>query len=466
VNETNDAINWVRWLFYLLGGVPLLGWLMLTRDGVLRLIAVLSFLLFLQDNIIGRRYIVSGLTLSPATALAYAALVAEVVRKRRLPPLGVYLPLWLGFIFFAASNIVVGSLGTGLWGVNWKHFQIFYLEGIVFFAYALMALRSPADALRYTRWVMVLGLGVALVHILTIATGFRFRNAVEEFSGVYYAGVLDNANSLGSLYAMWIPVALSLAVGPRQPPLWRFTTIASILVMTASLLLSASRGGLLFAILMSILAFGISRAGMSRAFVATVVAGAAGALGYFALNAVAPEAMREIMGLVEYEGTQTERFNLFARYLHMLVENPFGIGLAPANFARMIAAYGIPGVVSAHNIFIDIPLQAGILGLAMFLAICGLVLLENRRAAARTRDRSERDALVLLFLPIVGFLSVGFFEPIYTISNKLNNLLWVACGVSVGVSRQILAARRASAETRDDAPSREPFAPHAPVRTS
>lgn len=462
VNEPIDAINWVRWLFYLFAGIPLMAWLLFTQDRVLRLCAVLAFLLFFQDNIVGRRYIVGGLTLAPSTALAYVALVAEVLAQRRLPTFGSYLPLWFGFVFFAASNIIVGALGTGLWGVNWKYFQIFYLEGFLIFAYGMMALRTDRDLIRYTRYLMVLGLGVALVHVFTIVTGFRFRNAIEEFSGVYYAGVLDNANSLGSLYAMWIPVALSLAVGPRQSAVWRFATIAAIVGMSASLILSASRGGLLFAILTSILAFGTSRVGMARAVVATVLAGFAAVIGFYGLTTFAPDVMREIIGLVSDQGGRTERFRLFARYLAMIADNPFGIGIAPANFDRRIAEYGIPGVVSAHNIYLDIALQSGILGLAMFLGIVGSVVMQNRRAAARALQPAQRDALVYLFLPIVGFLGVGFFEPIFSISNKLNNLLWIACGVSVAASQRVFAARRAAAE--GDAP--DLFAPPTPLRQS
>lgn len=445
MNEPIDAINWVRWLVYLLGGVPLLAWLLFTRDRVLRLVAVVAFLLFMQDNIIGRRYVIGGASLAPSTALAYVALLAEVMSQRRLPRMGAFLPLWLGFLFLAATNIVVGSVGTGLWGVNIKQFQIFYLEGVLIFAYGVIALRTDQDVLRYTRFLMLLGLGVAIVHMVTVATGFRFRNAIDQYAGVYYAGVLDNSNSLGSLYAMWVPVGLSLAVGPRQPALWRFATIASLVGMFGSLILSGSRGGILFTVLTSFLAFASSRAGVRRAFFATVLTAIGGAIGYAVLGFVAPDALREILGIANEEGASTDRFSLFARYFAMLLDHPFGVGLAVANFDAKVAEYGIPGVVSAHNIYLDIALQSGILGLGVFLAIAFAAIFSNRRAAALTADRGQREALVYLFLPIVGFLGVGFFEPIFTISNKLNTLFWISVGLSVGASQRILAARREAA---------------------
>ena len=43
--QPQDAIDWVRWLFYLLAGLPLIVWLFFTRDRVLRLVAVVLSLI-------------------------------------------------------------------------------------------------------------------------------------------------------------------------------------------------------------------------------------------------------------------------------------------------------------------------------------------------------------------------------------------------------------------------------------
>ena len=438
----DDSINWLRWLFYLLAGVPFVAWLFFTRDRVLRLTAIVAFLMLVQDNIIGRRYLLGGTSVAPSSVLVYVALVAEVFSQRRLPQLGAHAPLWMGFLFFAATNIVVGSIGTGFWGVNVKHFQIYYLEGILLFAYGLMALRGSPEVIRFSRHLMLIGLAVAAVHVFTAATGFRFRNARAE-AGVYYAGVLDNTNSLGSLYAMWIPVALSILIGRRESPLWRFLMIGSIAGMLASLLLSGSRGGALFTLLMMMVTFGLSRAGARRAIVATAVAVAMAGVGYLVVVSVAPYAWQEVLGIAEQEGLENRRLFLFGRYALMLMDNPLGIGLAPANFSLRMAQYGIPGVVSAHNIYLDMALQTGILGLLLFLWMVTLVLLQNRRAATATPDAVERAALLYLFLPTLGFLAVGMVQPIYSIPNKLNHLFWIGCGVSAALSLQILAARRA-----------------------
>jgi O-antigen ligase len=446
VIQPQDAIDWTRWLFYLLAGVPFIVWLFFTRNRVLRLLAVVCFGMFLQDSIVGRRYTAVGASVAPSLMLAYIALLAEVLSQRRMPQLGAYLPLWLAFLFFAAVGIPAGSVGTGLWTLNIMQFQLAYFEGIVFFVYGVVALRQNDETMRFLRHLILVGLGVGLVHMFSLGTGFRFRNSIVENEGeggVFYAGVLDNINSLGSLYVMIIPVALAILVGQRQSRAWRIVTLTALIGMAGSLVLSASRGGIIFTMMMCFVALAAGRLGVARAVAASTVAGLATVVGYFVTVALLPDAWRIVTANVAEEGLATNRFYLFGRYTMMLFENPFGIGLSVANFGLMLSRYGIPGVVSAHNIYLDIGLQTGLPGLLLFLSICGLVLLQNRRAFRLARDRQQRDTLLLLFLPVLGFLAVGFFEPIYTISTKLNNLFWLLCGLSVGESARVFAAHRA-----------------------
>jgi integral membrane sensor domain MASE1 len=67
-------------------------------------------------------------------------------------------------------------------------------------------------------------------------------------------------------------------------------------------------------------------------------------------------------------------------------------------------------------------LQTGILGLVTFLAMIWIVLTRNRRAFALTDDHDQREALLYLFLLLLGYLSNGYFQPIYSVYPKLNNL--------------------------------------------
>ena len=128
-------------------------------------------------------------------------------------------------LFCAAIGGIAGSIGTGLLANNIDRYQIVFLEGILFFLFGLVAVRKDSDLVFFLRaqatWV---GLAVALIHFFTIATGFRFRNAIVEELGIYYGGVLGNPNALAAYYVMLIPVALSMLVRERLAPLMRSVT--------------------------------------------------------------------------------------------------------------------------------------------------------------------------------------------------------------------------------------------------
>ncbi len=441
--QSSDAIDPLRWLVYLLVGGPLLAWLFLTKQESLRLLAVLVTVIFVQDSLAGRRY-VSAVSVAPSFVLVYVALFSQII-QRRVPRVGVFGPLWLGFLFLAAVGGVIGSLGTGLLLKNIDAYQVVYFEGFFFFLFGLVALRRDADLLLFLRQQAIfVGLAVALIHFATTATGFRFRNANPEAADVYYGGVFDNSNALAAYYVMLIPVALSMLVRGRLSSQWRFSTVVALIAMTGSLVLSGGRSGLIFTVGMCFIALTWSRIGLARGIAAVVAGGVLAFVGFEVMQAVVPDRWLEILGVAEEEGLQSNRFFLMQRYGLMMLQHPVGIGLSVPNFMTKIAEYDIPGVLSSHNIYIDMGLQTGILGLFAFVAMIGIVLVRNRRAVAVSDDPDRGEALLYLFLMLLGYLSNGIFQPIFAVYPKLNNIFWLLCGLSLAASDRAFAAHRAT----------------------
>lgn len=453
--HSSDAIDPLRWLVYLLVGGPLLTWLFLTKQESLRLLVVLITLIFVQDSLAGRRY-VSAVSVAPSFIIVYVALFSQII-QRRIPRVGVFGPLWLGFLFFAGVGGAVGSLGTGLLLKNIDAYQVVYFEGLFFFLFGLVALRRDADLLLFLRQqATFIGLAVALIHFATMATGFRFRNAIATDAYLYYGGVFDNANALAAYYVMLIPVTLSMLIRERMSSTWRFWTVISLIAMIGSLVLTGGRSGLIFTVGMCFVALTWSRIGLGRGIAAAVAAGALAVIGIYVMQSVVPERWMEILGIAEEEGLETNRFFLFQRYAVMMVQHPVGIGLSVPNFMMKIAEYGIPGVLSSHNIYIDMGLQVGILGLITFTAMIAIVLLRNRRAFTISKDHDQREAILYLFLLLLGYLSNGIFQPIFAVYPKLNNIFWLLCGLSLAASDRAFAAQRATRQQELGAP-RTPF---------
>lgn len=443
--HADEAINPIRWLMYLLLGAPLLTWLFFTRQEALRLLGLLLALIIVQDNLAGRRW-VWAFSVAPSFILAYVALLSQIF-QRRIPRLGVFGPLWIGLLFFAAIGGIAGSIGTGLLPNNIDRYQIVFLEGILFFLFGLVAVRKDTDLVFFLRtqatWV---GLAVALIHFFTIATGFRFRNAISDEFGIYYGGVLGNPNALAAYYVMLIPVALSMLVRQRLSPFTRFVTAASLVAMFGSLVLTGGRSGLIFTILMCFVALVWSRMGLTRGILAVAAAGLFAFLGFELMESLVPDTWFEIFGIAKREGLETSRFMLAQRYGLMMLEHPFGIGLSTPNFERLLVHYGIEGVVNSHNIYLEMGLQAGILGLITFLAMIGIVMWRIRRALALAREPAQQEALLYLFLLLLGYLSNGYFQPIFSVYPKLNNLFWLLCGLGLAAADRVFAAQRAHFE--------------------
>lgn len=439
------SIDWVRWLFYLLGGVPIVVLIFFARDRVLRLVAVLGVTLFIQDSFMGRRYF-WAFSLGPSLIVAYIALLAEVIRQRRMPHVGVYAPLWLALLFAGLVSIMAGSVGGGPLQLHVKQFQFCYLEGLVFFLYGTVALRGGEELRRFFRWSVVIGAVMALQHFFVAATGFRFRGSASAVTDLYYyAGVLDNGNNLGSYWVLTIPVTLAIALAPSTPRQMVLACYATLVPMLGSLLLTGSRGGWVF----TLFTLGVLAATSGVRIRRFVLAGGAAAvlavLGYAVISTFVATRTEDVFRSMAEEGAQTNRFANFAAYGRMMLDHPLGNGMAPEVMLIDATRYGVY-TSSAHNIYLDIGTQAGFVGLAVFLAMAVSLLRRNRRAARLAGDEAATESLYYLFLSLVGFLSVGFFEPILASSNKLNNYFFLLAGLSVAAANQVFDARRAAQE--------------------
>lgn len=457
---SDRSIDWVRWLAYLMGGVPLVLWVFFARDRVLRLVTVLFVTLFIHDSFVGRRYI-WAFSLCASLVVAYVALVARVLENRRLPEVGPYGPLWMGLLFTAGISVMAGSVGTGLLQLNVKEFQFSYLEGLIFFLYGVVALRKSEELRSFFHWMVAISALLALQHFFVSATGYHFRGSPKAVTGVYYGGVMDNGNSLGSYWVMGIPSALAIAIARDTSQRMRGFCYVALVFMLGSLLLSGSRGGMLFTMVGCAWIGSVVGVRVGRLLAAAALGAVAAAVGYVVLRSFLAASSQTVFDMMAQEGFQTNRFSIYMAYSSMLLDQPFGLGLAAENVMQKAYRHGIQAT-NAHNIYLDIAVQTGVIGLGIFLGFVSSMLLRNRRAARITRDPVMKAALGQLFLCLIGFLGVGFFEPIYTASGKMNNLFWLLAGLSVGAVNTVAEARRAEVASEPISHTPSTLSAHAP----
>jgi hypothetical protein len=456
------SIDWLRWLIYLLAGVPIVVWLFFVRDRVLRVVGVLAVTLFIQDSFMGRRYF-WAFSLGPSLVVAYVGLLSHVLETRRLPPVGVYGPFWVAFLFAAAICIAGASFGTGLLMPNVKELQFSYLEGLVFFLFGIGALRNSEELRSFFHWMVPIGALMALQHFFVATTGFHFRGSAKVVQGMYYGGVLDNGNTLGSYYALAVPTTLALALASDTAYRMRVFCYASLVLMLGSLILTGCRGALLMTVVVGAMAMLGGGMRIGRLVPAAGLAAVFAFLGYKVITTFLSSSSTEVFEMMREEGLETGRWKTYLGYLTILLNRPLGVGMAPENAFPLAHEQGIRAV-TAHNIYIDIAIQTGIAGSLIFTAMAASLLLRNRRAARLASDVLTRGNLNLLFLSLAGFLGVGFFEPIYTGSTKMNNLYWLLAGLSVAAVNRVFAevrepvtlqahAARSAPDLRSHAPS-------------
>lgn len=239
------------------------------------------------------------------------------------------------------------------------------------------------------------------------------------------AGPLEDPNDLAFFLVAALPFAL-VAVERRSPV--RTTAVAACsAVLVVSTCATFSRGALL----------GIGVMVLGALLLRAVRPAAVAALAFAAL-AVLGVLWTTHAEVVERSVVEKEHIaaaNVDARYLtwsmaaEMTADSPF-LGQGPGGFAAASPAY-LPDDVAAveqtvaHNMYLDVASELGLLGLAAFLAVVGYGV----RGAVRARRVDERrhvaDAVLVAFagtLAAACFLSEQFYLPIW---------LLVALGVAL-----------------------------------
>ncbi len=138
-------------------------------------------------------------------------------------------------------------------------------------------------------------------------------------------------------------------------------------------------------------------------------------------------------------GTLIERQDMWFQAVYLIRQSPWvGIGLGA--YSR-IAPYAWPYSPSqpasliaphAHNLFLQVALDTGILGLAAFVAL----LIAALASAWRTfRRRSERDLAIGVMAALTVVIVHGFGDTIVWGTAKSSVVLWILLALAVGFDK-------------------------------
>lgn len=307
-----------------------------------------------------------------------------------------------------------------------------YVLNILLFLVAYTAIRRRQEAI----WVVAAFLAGAMV---SACVGIAFPTAPEspdDIARLSGAGV--EANELAAVLVATLSLALAFVLAWRNAPVVRLMAFGVMVVCVLGVILSFSRGGLV-ALAVALLA-GVVLGGRWRPFaVICLVLVSLGVVGYLTLVATPQESER----VTALEGG-TGREDIWAVGWRMVESSPtngIGVGNFPVSSVHFLLA---PGALQrdefivdepkvAHNIYLEVLAELGVIGLALFVSILVFSLVSAIRAArvfGRADDRQMELLSRCVAIALIALLAADFF-----VSEQFSKQLWLLLALGPALLR-------------------------------
>jgi O-antigen ligase len=394
-----------------------------------------------------------GLTLVKGAGAVLALLWIASLMNRRRPvpflvreqPLLAYAAVFL-FAWALVSSLWAEASGTAFGGA----FRL--AQGIVLVFIVFTAVRTPRD-LR-----LILGVymaGAAATAIVGLAGGTA-KDSVDV-EGRYSGGIGDPNELAAFVVPALIVAAFSFWVARRGSPARLLLPLAGGLSALV-LFMTESRGGIVSLVVAFV--FGIVVGGPVRSRVVTLVL-VVGALGLAYFTFVAPpESLKRVTTFADAGGTG--RGDVWPIAISIAHDHPFA-GVGWGNFTVVEPRYALGDIDLtradlivdrphvAHNTYLHVLAETGIIGLAALLAIIGAAIAAAMRGIRALAARGEQALEIQARGLVVG--TVGMLVGMSFISGQYEKHLWLLLGLLPTVAT--IGRRSAPAEPDYDLDVRE-----------
>lgn len=303
---------------------------------------------------------------------------------------------------------------------------------LIFFAASLTFIDTQSRMRKMVFTIITFGSFMAFLGIIQFLTGTDTIYGLRPNSGTSPFASYANKHHFAALMEMIIGLTLSLLYGGATKKDKRLLLIIAVLLMGVCVLLTGSRGGLLslLAVVGFVTVFNLiskrsgsresSGSGNKFILIAASLALIVVLLG-FALFLGAGTDLKRGAGLTEMEDISTGRFHFWGIALQVIKDNPIlGTGLDTFGtiFTKHDTWNGSLRVEQAHNDYLQIFSDAGILG---FLCVLGFIFLLFKQSLAiinQTGDKFRRGVVIGALAGCFGILFHSLFDfPLRTTSN-------------------------------------------------
>jgi O-antigen ligase len=337
------------------------------------------------------------------------------------------------------------------------------VKQLLYGGFSVILLLGAVVERRHVRWVATAFVAGAAVSVLwgaakgglSLSTGAG--SEVADSAGRFQGGAGD-PNYLAAVLVPAIMLAGGLAA-VRRAPFLRALLVPATVIIAVGLAATQSRGGLIAAGVCAVVALAIWPG--RRALIGTLIAFAVGSTAAFFL--VNPAAWSRILESNQGSG-RVDIWQVAWRIVH---DHPF-FGVGFGQFPQVSPHYVLqPGALKyislivekqivVHNLYLELWVEEGIIGLLLFGLLAGGSLISGW-LAVRSFDAQRDIEMAALarasILALVGMLTATFF-----LSDLENGQLWIL--LALGPVLAALARRQAGhlrvAPDSDIAPERSP----------
>jgi O-antigen ligase len=346
-------------------------------------------------------------------------------------------PLFRPVLLFGLLILVQISFGVTAYRYQTVANCLLYAAYACLFFLAIQHLQRTIQV-KILAWLFcVYGTAVAMFAVLqSLSSSGKIYWLWEPPSGGWIYGPYVNHNHYAGLMEMLFPIALVMALTRHIPRRWRPIPLLGATLMAASIFLCGSRGGMIACLVQAIVLgvfLGLRKnrqtalmAGFTLVVIAALMSWIGGEVAMKRLTSIHSEAKTEIAGGI--------RLSIDRDSLIMFTKKPvlgWGLGTFPIVFPQFRSFYSDKSVNHAHNDYLQLVVETGILG---FLTMLWFLTLTIRGALKKLGDWSwDFNAAVALatLLSCTGLLVHGLFDSNLQIPA---NAAWfyVLCGIAAG----------------------------------
>lgn len=314
---------------------------------------------------------------------------------------------------------------------------------IVFFAAALVFLAEPATARRVAVAIVIFGGSMAFAGILQRLTSPDAIYGMRPTPQAIPFGPFVNQHHFAAFMEMTFGLTMGMLLGPLKNDRKALLAIALVL-MAVAVVMTGSRGGMLSIIAVAgtaaVLSIRAADRGSKPSQLPLMISGgllAVIVVGSAVLFLSGADPLVRGLGLGTDSADPTSgRLHFWSVALKIFSDHPIiGVGFDAFGvaFTRYDTWNGFFRIEQAHNDYLQILADGGILAFACVAAFAGLLCKESLKSIKLELDGPRRSISIGAFAGCVGILVHSFFDfPLRTPSNAYFFLLLVVLAIAGG----------------------------------